>query len=90
LTFFQLPICHDNGLELILEFKQTSAIDIADHIHKWHRRRSLCKVEATKQQCLNWFLKSLVSLLVKDVAATFPQSKEESIDKAQQFKLIYS
>jgi hypothetical protein len=64
------------------EFKQTSTTHIADHIHEWHRRRSLCKAEATKQQCLNWFLKSLVSLLAKDVATTFPQSEEEAIDKA--------
>jgi hypothetical protein len=90
LTFFQLPIRHDNGLELLSEFKQTSAMHIADHIHEWRRRRSLCKAEATPQQCLNWFLKSLVSLLAKDVAATFPQSEEEAISKAQQFKLIYS
>jgi hypothetical protein len=71
-TFFQLPIRHDNGLELLSEFKQTSSMHIADHIHEWHRRRSLSKVEATLQQCLIWFLKSLVSLLAKDVAATFP------------------
>jgi hypothetical protein len=34
-TFFQLPICHDNGLELISEFKQTLATHIIDHIHEW-------------------------------------------------------
>jgi hypothetical protein len=53
LTFFQLPISHENGLELLSNFKQTSATHIADHIHKWHRRRSLCKAETTKQQCLD-------------------------------------
>jgi hypothetical protein len=72
LTFFQLPIHHDNGLELLSEFKQTSAMRIADHIHEWRRRHSLCKAEATPQQCLNWFLKSLISLLAKYVVATFP------------------
>jgi hypothetical protein len=35
LTFFQLPIRHDNGLELLSEFKQTSSMHIADHIHEW-------------------------------------------------------
>ena len=50
LTFFQLPIRHDNGLELLSNFKQTSATHIADHIHEWRRRRSLCKAETTKQQ----------------------------------------
>jgi hypothetical protein len=89
-TFFQLPIRHDNGLELLSDFKQTYATHIVDHIHKWRQRCSLCKAEATKKQCLNWFLKSLVSMLAKDMAATFPQSEEESINKAQQFELIYS
>jgi hypothetical protein len=71
-TFFQLPIFHDNGLELLYNFKQTSATHIVDHIHEWHQRRSLCKAETTKKQCLDWFLRSLVSLLGKDVASTFP------------------
>jgi hypothetical protein len=79
-----------NGIELLSEFKQTSTTHIDDHIHKWRRRHILCKDEATKKQFLNWFLKSLVSLLAKDVAATFPQYEEEAIDKDQQFKLIYS
>jgi hypothetical protein len=84
-TFFQLPIRHDNGLELLSNFTH-----IVDHIHEWHRRRILCKSETTKQQCLDWFLRSLVSLLGKDVASTFPQYEEESISKAQQYDLIYS
>jgi hypothetical protein len=37
LTFFQLPIRHDNGLELLSNFKKTSATHIADHIHEWRR-----------------------------------------------------
>jgi hypothetical protein len=36
LTFFQLPIRHDNSLELLSYFKQTSATHIVDHIHEWH------------------------------------------------------
>ena len=35
LTLFQLPIRHDNGLELLSEFKQTSTTHIVDHIHEW-------------------------------------------------------
>jgi hypothetical protein len=83
-TFFQLPIRHDNGIELLSNFKQTSTTHITDHIHEWRHRCSLCKEETTKQQCLDWFLRSLVSLLTKDVSSTFPQSKEEDINKAQQ------
>jgi hypothetical protein len=90
LTFFQLPVCRDNGLELLSEFKQTSAMHIFDHIHEWCGRRSLCKVETTKEQCLDWFLKSLISLLAKYVASTFPQTEEEAINKAQHYDLIYA
>jgi hypothetical protein len=90
LSFFQLPICHDIGLELLSKFKQTTTIHIADHIHEWRRRRSLCKAETTKEQCLDWFLKSFVSIISKDVSSTFPQLEEEAIIKAQQFNLIYA
>jgi hypothetical protein len=89
-TFFQLPIRHENGIEIISEFKQMSATHIADHIHEWCWRCSLCKAETTKQQCLDWFLRSLITLLAKDVASTVPQSEEESISKAQQYDLIYT
>jgi hypothetical protein len=50
----------------------------------------LCKAETTKEQRLDWFLKSLISVIAKDVASTFPQSEEEAINKAQQFDLIYA
>jgi hypothetical protein len=90
LSFFQLPVSHDIGLELLSKFKKNTAIHISDHIHEWRRRHSLCKEETTKEQHLDWFLKSLVSVIAKDVASTFPQSEEEAISKAQQFDLIYA
>jgi hypothetical protein len=34
LTLFQLPIRHDNGLELLSGFNQTASTHIADHIHE--------------------------------------------------------
>jgi hypothetical protein len=90
LAFFQLPFRHDTGLEILSECKKTSATHIIDHIHKWRRQHSLCKEETTKEQRLDWFLKSLVPILSKDVASTFPQNEEESINKAQQYDLIYA
>jgi hypothetical protein len=89
-AFFQLPVRHDTCLELLSECKQTSATHITDHIYEWRRRRSLCKAETTTEQRLIWFLKSLVSILAKDVASTFPRIKEEAINKAQQYDLIYA
>jgi hypothetical protein len=49
LTLFQLPILHDNGLEMLSDFQQTSATHIANHIHEWCWRYGLCKEETTKQ-----------------------------------------
>jgi hypothetical protein len=57
LSFFQLPVRHDIGLEILSEFKQTTSIHITNHIHEWSRQHSLCKVETTKEQRLDWFLK---------------------------------
>jgi hypothetical protein len=37
LSFFQLLVHHDTGLQILFEFKKTIAIHIADHIHEWHR-----------------------------------------------------
>jgi hypothetical protein len=37
LTFFQLLVHHDNGLEFLFECKQSSATHIVNHIHEWHR-----------------------------------------------------
>jgi hypothetical protein len=83
LSFFQLPVCHDTILEILSEFKQTTAIHIADHIHEWHQHHSLCKAETTNEQRLGWFLKSPISAIVKDVASTFSQLEEEAINKDQ-------
>jgi hypothetical protein len=90
LSFFQLPVRHETVLEILSEFKQTTAIHIADHIHEWIWRRSLCKVETTKEKRLDWFLKSLIPVISKDVASHFPQSEEEAINKAHQFELIFT
>jgi hypothetical protein len=87
---FSTMSLQETSLELLSEWKKTSAMHIFDHIYEWHQRCSLCKEETTKEQCLYWFLKSLISILAKYVASNFPQSKEEAISKAQQFDLIYS
>jgi hypothetical protein len=39
---------------------------ISVHTH-WSINQSLFKEETTKEQCLDWFLRSLISILAKDV-----------------------
>jgi hypothetical protein len=48
------------------------------------------KLKLISELRLDWFLKSLMSLIAKDVATTMPQTKEEDITKSQHFDLIYS
>lgn len=59
------------------------ATHIMDHIHEWHRIRSLCKADINNRFLMDWFLKSLLPPIAKDVAMTMPRTKEEAIQKAQ-------
>jgi hypothetical protein len=90
LNHFQLPVRYDAGTELLANFKQTPADHISDHIREWRRRKSLIKVPVPPAFLLEWFLKSLVPQLSKDVATSGVFSEEEAIMRAQQFELIYS
>jgi hypothetical protein len=90
LNHFQLPVRYDAGTELLANFEQTPADHISDHIREWRRRNSLIKVPVPPAFLLEWFLKSLVPQLSKDVATSGVFSEEEAIMRAQQFELIYS
>ena len=63
---------------------------ITDHIHEWQRCRSLCKIQLDDRIFLDWFLKTLLPPIAKDIASERSQSEEETILKAQQFDLIYA
>ena len=85
LQYFQLPIRYDEGVEILLSCRQNTATHITDHYHEWWRRRSLCKIQLDDRIFLDWFLKTLLPPIEKDIA-----SEEEAILKAQQFDLIYA
>jgi hypothetical protein len=74
LSFLQLPMRHDTCLDILSKFQETLTIHIAYHIHEWRRRRSICKVDTTRQKQLDWFLKSLVPLLAKYCHHYFPSN----------------
>lgn len=61
-----------------------------DHIHEWRRGRSLCKMKLDDSILLDWFLKSLLYPIAKDVAQSMPQTEEEVILTAKKFDLIYA
>ena len=90
LTYFQLPIHHDSGMELLTHFRQTLVIYISDHLHEWRRHQSLCKAKLDDRVLLDLFLKTLTSEISKDVAQQNPTSEEDVISKAQKLELIYT
>ena len=90
LQYFQLPVRYDEGVEILLSYRQNTATHITDHIHEWRRRRSLCKIQLDNKIFLDWFLETFLPPISKDVASKRPQSEEEAILKAQQFDLIYA
>jgi hypothetical protein len=90
LNDFQLPVRYDVDTELLANFEQTKDNHISDHIREWRRQKSLIKVKVPPAFLLEWFLKSLVPCMSKDVAMSGVFSEEEAIMRAQQLELIYS
>jgi hypothetical protein len=68
LTHFQLPIRYETGTELLTSLRQKTSIHISDHIHEWRRRRRLIKVVIPDQLLAEWFTKSLLPQIARDVA----------------------
>ena len=83
LQYFQLPVRYDEGVEILLSYRHSTATHIIDHIHEWRRRHSLCKIQLDDRIFLDWFLKTLLPPIAKDVASERPQSEEEAILKSQ-------
>lgn len=82
LTYFQLPIHHDFGMELLTHFRQTPAIHISDRLHEWRWRHSFCKAKLDDWVLLDLFLKTLTTEISKDVAQQRPISEEDAMIKA--------
>jgi hypothetical protein len=68
LTHYQLPIHYEIGTEILSSFKQTKATHISDHIHEWRQRRRLIKLKLPNQLLAEWFTKSFVNDIARDIA----------------------
>jgi hypothetical protein len=73
----------------VLYFHQTMTTHIMEHIHEWHIWQRLCKFKLDDSILLDYFLESLLPIIVKYVASTMPHIEEESISKSQQLYPIY-
>jgi hypothetical protein len=90
LNHLKLPVRYDVGTELLANFEKTKADHIYDHIRDWWHRNSLIKVNFPPSFFLEWFLKSLVPYVSKDIATSRLFLEEEEIMRAQQLEQIYS
>ena len=68
LTHFQLSVRNEIGAYLITSLKQDTATHISDHIHEWRRRCHLIKFEIADQLLIEWFTKSFVVPISRDIA----------------------
>jgi hypothetical protein len=71
-------------------FKQSSSTHISDHIHEWRRRRCLIKVPLPNQLLAEWFTKSFIGPIARDVSMGGVVTEEQAISHAQYLDLIYS
>jgi hypothetical protein len=90
LTHYQLSIHYDMGTKILTSFKQTKGTHISDHIHEWRRRRRLIKLELPDQLLAEWFTKSFVNEIGKDIAMGGIVTEEQAISHAQYLDLVYS
>ena len=91
LSYFQLPLRYDTGIELLTSFHQSSATHLSDHAREWRRRKSLCQSPTFEDRVyMDWFLRSLLPPIEKDVASHLPQTEEAALQLALKYDLIYA
>jgi hypothetical protein len=71
-------------------FKQTKATHIYDHIHEWRQRRRLIKLELPDQLQEEWFMKSFVNDITRDISMGGVFTEGHAISRAQYLDLVYS
>ena len=89
ISHFQLSVPYDFGMDLST-FRQNKATHISDHIQESRKRKSLIKSTIPPEFLLEWFLKSLLPYISKNVSTSGVTNEEEAILRAQQLNLIYS
>jgi hypothetical protein len=90
LTHYQFPIRYEMGTNILSSFKQSKATHISDHIHEWRRRHRLIKLNLPNQLLAEWFTKSFVNDISKDISMGGVVIEEQAISRSQYLDLVYS
>jgi hypothetical protein len=81
LNHLQLSVRYDVDMEILFTFHQDKATHIYNHIQEWCRWKRLIKSYIPPYFILEWFLKSLLEYIWKDVSTSRVMSEEEAIFK---------
>jgi hypothetical protein len=76
LTHFKLSIRYETDTEILNSLRQSTSTHIYDHIHEWRRIRRLIKVPLLDQLLAEWFTKSLIGPISRDVSMGGVVTKE--------------
>ena len=90
LTQFQIPIRYEMGTEILTSLRQNNATHISGHIHEWQCYKRLVKAPIHDKLFADWFTKSLLPPIARDVVMVGDITKEQDIHHAQHLDLIYS
>lgn len=71
-------------------FKQTNYNQISDHIHEWRHHLRMVKTFFPDQFLVEWFVKSMLPYIIKDVARGGIAIEEKVISHAQYLDVIYT
>ena len=83
-------MCYDVDTKILSTFWQDKATHISDHIQEWHRHKRMIKAFIPPEFLLEWFLKSLLPYIMKDVSTSRVQNEDQAIFRAQDLDLIYA
>jgi hypothetical protein len=70
LNHFQLLVRYDAWTKLMANFEHDNATHIFDHIQEWRRWKILIKATVPPEFLLEWFPKSLLPYILKDVTTS--------------------
>jgi len=79
LKHFQLPIHYETRMKLLNTLCQDTSTHISDHIHEWRPKRRLFKVPLSDYLLADWFCKSLLPQITKDVSLGGAVTEDQSI-----------
>jgi len=68
LTQFSLLIHYDIGTEVLSSLKKSKSTHVSNHIHEWRHRRRLVNVFIPYNILAEWFMKSLLPIIMEDVS----------------------